>query len=304
MTHGDPKRRGRHGDAGLKIGRDTMKPILNFVDIAIKEKKPFLLWYAPFLPHTPHNPPEKYLSKYTVEGRATDVAKYYAMCEWFDETCGTLINTIKNKGLQDNTMFIYICDNGWAAKSTNNQDPNQKQWGGYALRSKGSPYELGIRTPIMVSWPGKIKSGKSMDLAHAIDIFPTIMSAVGLKTPDNLPGINLLDSKKREQRKTVFGVTHSIYNMTPHQPDQTTQYLWCIQNQWKLLLRYPGLDTTRYSKVHDWDQAKVQLYNIEDDPNEKVELSQQYPDIVIQLKKEIHDWHHIDPKIFSEISKN
>jgi len=55
MTHGDPKRGGRHGDAGLAIGRKTMKPITDFLEAA--GDRPFFIWYAPFLPHSPHNPP-------------------------------------------------------------------------------------------------------------------------------------------------------------------------------------------------------------------------------------------------------
>jgi len=87
-------------------------------------------------PHTPHNPPERLLKKYTQPGRATDVAKYYAMCEWFDETCGELLGYLDKKKLTKNTVVIYICDNGWVAKSENSNDPNQKLWKGYALRSK------------------------------------------------------------------------------------------------------------------------------------------------------------------------
>ena len=115
MTHGDPKRGGRHGDSGLQIGRSSMKPVTDFIDVAKKQKKPFLLWYAPFLPHTPHNPPERFLNKYTQPGRAGDVAKYYAMCEWFDETCGELLGHLDKQGLTENTMVVYICDNGWVA---------------------------------------------------------------------------------------------------------------------------------------------------------------------------------------------
>ena len=157
MTHGDPKRGGRHGDAGLSIGRKGMEPVTQFIDHAIGEEKPFLVWYAPFLPHTPHNAPARFLEKYNQEGRAPDVARYYAMCEWFDETCGELLGHIEKKGVTDNTLILYICDNGWAAKSTNAQDPNQKTWGSFALRSKGSPFDNGIRTPIMVSWPAKLE---------------------------------------------------------------------------------------------------------------------------------------------------
>ena len=59
MTRGFPEKGGRHGDDGLKIGRAGMKPIEEFVDMAVAKKKPFFLWYAPFLPHTPHNPPQR-----------------------------------------------------------------------------------------------------------------------------------------------------------------------------------------------------------------------------------------------------
>ena len=172
MTHGDAKRGGRHGDVGLKIGREGFKPVTKFIDMAVEKKKPFLLWYAPFLPHTPHNPPQRLLEKYTKPGRGMDVAKYYAMCEWFDETCGELLSSLDERGLTKNTVVLYICDNGWAAPSTNAADPNQKLWGSYAQRSKSSPYENGIRTPIMVSWPGKAKPERAPDFAHAIDMFP------------------------------------------------------------------------------------------------------------------------------------
>lgn len=294
MTHGDPKRGGRHGDLGLEIGRKSMKPVTDFIDAASKEKKPFLLWYAPFLPHTPHNPPVRLLEKYTKPGRAGDVAKYYAMCEWFDETCGELLDYLDQKELTENTMIIYICDNGWVAESTNVGDANQKLWKGYALRSKGSPYENGVRTPIMVSWPGRVEPSRSNHLAHGIDIFPTIAAAAGLEVPENLTGINLLDERALKNRTAIFGVSNSIHNMTPGKPDETLQYLWCVEGDWKLLLRYPGKDTTRYKNVHIWDTAPVRLYNLKDDPHEKNELSVEHPEMVERLRKLIEAWHPVD----------
>jgi arylsulfatase A-like enzyme len=292
MTHGDPKRGGRHGDVGLKIGRRSMKPVTDFIDLATKEKKPFLLWYAPFLPHTPHNPPKRLLEKYTKPGQAEDVAKYYAMCEWFDETCGQLLGYLDKKNLTENTMVIYICDNGWAAASTNASDPNQKLYKGFALRSKGSPFENGIRSPIMVSWPGHVRQINSQRaLAHAIDIFPTIAAAAGLKAPENLQGINLLDAEARRERRPVFGVTHSIQDMTPGDPDSTLQYLWCIEDSWKLLVRYDGKDTTRYKNLHTWDTAPVRLYKLKTDPHEKNDRAGANPDVVKRLRRKIEAWH-------------
>lgn len=291
MTHGDPKRGGRHGDEGLTIGREGMKPITDFLDHATAEKKPFLLWYAPFLPHTPHNPPQRLLKKYTQSGRAADVAKYYAMCEWFDETCGNLLDDLERRGLSKNTIIIYLCDNGWVATSENAADPNQKNFKGYALRSKSSPFENGIRTPIMVSWPGHIQPSRAPDLAHAIDIFPTIAAATGIKAPEKLPGINLMDESARKNRDTVFGVTHSVHNMTPGDPDNTLQYRWCISGDWKLMVRHNGRDTTEYKNIHVWDEQPVRLYNLKDDPHEKNELSAANPKIVKKLRKKIDAWH-------------
>ncbi|NNE93954.1 MAG: sulfatase-like hydrolase/transferase, partial [Verrucomicrobiales bacterium] len=182
MTRGHPEPGGRHGDDGLKIGRTGMEPVTNFIDMAVAEKKPFYMWYAPFLPHTPHNPPERLFKKYKDKGVESDhVARYYAMCEWFDETCGQLLQMIDEQGHRENTLVVYVCDNGWI------QDPDRN---GYAPRSKQTPYEGGIRTPIMFRWPGKIPPAERDELASSIDIFPTILAATNSAVPEGLPGLN------------------------------------------------------------------------------------------------------------------
>ena len=291
MTHGDPKRRGRHGDEGLKIGRQGMKPVNDFIDHAVEQDKPFLIWYAPFLPHTPHTPPDRLLKKYSTPDRAPDVARYYAMCEWFDETCGQLLGYLDEKQLTNDTLIIYICDNGWAAPSTNADDPNQKLWKGYAQRSKSTPYENGIRTPIMVSWPGTVNPERSTQFAHAIDIFPTLAAVTGSEAPDDLPGINLMDKQARKNRKRVFGVCNATHNITLENSDDTLQYLWCLEGDWKLLVRYHGSDTTKYKNLHVWDQAPYRLYNVRKDPHEQDDCAERYPDVVKRLTKAIEDWH-------------
>ena len=291
MTHGDPKRGGRHGDEGLKIGRQSMQPIKDFIDLALSKEKPFLVWYAPFLPHTPHNPPPKLLENYESIKLSREEAKYFAMCEWFDSTCGELINYLDRKNIRENTLVIYVCDNGWAAASTNKKDPNQRLWKRYAQRSKSSPFEKGIRTPIMLSWPGTITPKRSQDLAHSIDLFPTIAAVSQIKPSLDLPGINLLDSQKRKERKRIFGASYSVYNMTPGNPNGTLQYQWCIEGDWKLLLRYNGLDKTHYKQLHVWDKEPVRLYNLKLDPHEKNEVSNENLEVIERIKNEIHKWH-------------
>jgi arylsulfatase A-like enzyme len=221
----------------------------------------------------------------------TDVAKCYAMCDWFDETCVELFDHLEKRRLSEDTVILCICDNGWAAASTNGDDPNQELWNGYALCSKGSPYDSGIRTPILVSWPGKIPPSCDLGFAHAIDFFPTIAAFAGLAAPADLTGIKLLDKEAVKSRDAVFGVTHSVHNMTPGDPDDTLQYLWCVEDEWKLIVRFGGRDTTNYRKVHIWGKAPTRLYRIKDDPHEKYDIADQYPEVVERLRKKIYALH-------------
>ncbi len=298
FTHGMMQQPARHGSSeSLSIGRQGIKPVTEFIDHAVAQEKPFFVWYAPFMPHTPHTPPERLLQKYQVPGRADDVAKYYAMCEWFDETCGELLNHLEVRGLTENTVVLYICDNGWVASSVNGNDPAQGDWNRYAMRSKGSPYENGVRTPVLVSWPKEVTPAHATESAHAIDLFPTIAAIAGLDTPEQLPGINLLDGEARRSRDTVFGETHSIHNLTVGDPDATLQYLWCVEDEWKLIVRFHGADTTEYQIVHVWDKAPVRLYCVKEDPHEVHDLAAQHPEIVERLREKITTWYAMVPKV-------
>ncbi|MEK6235210.1 MAG: sulfatase-like hydrolase/transferase, partial [Planctomycetales bacterium] len=198
-----------------------------------------------------------------------------------------LLDHLDHKGLAENTIVVYVCDNGWAATATNADDPNQKQWRGFALRSKGSPFEMGVRTPIMIRWPGRVKPGDADDLAQSVDLFPTLAKACGIASPPDLPGVNLLDEQARSKRRAIFGSMHSIHNMTVGDPDDTLQYQWCIQDDFKLLIRRHGKDTTTYKNVHGWDREPVRLYQLADDPHERRNLAADRPAIVERLRKSI-----------------
>ena len=291
MTHGDPKRRGRHGDAGLAIGREGMQPVTQFIDEAVEKQKPFFVWYAPFLPHTPHNPPTELLAKYQSPERRENVAKYYAMCEWFDQTCGALLDHLDTMGVRDNTIVLYVTDNGWTAVDRKAEEGSAERpkgwWPAFAPKSKGSPYEMGIRTPIMISWPGKVDPAESDDLASSLDLMPTILVACGIKPPGKLPGLNLLDETVRGQRKAVFGGTWSTHNMKVGDPQSTLQYRWCVTRDHKLLLRHNGLETTRYRVLHNWDTKPAQLHAIRKDPHEVMNIVASEPETVRRLSAKI-----------------
>jgi uncharacterized sulfatase len=285
MTRGFPNPGGRHGDDGLKIGREGMEPVFEFIDHATAEKKPFFLWYAPFMPHTPHTPPDRLFQKYKAKGIESDhVARYYAMVEWFDETCGQLMDRIEQKGLTQNTLFVYVADNGWI------QDPNSQ---GYAPRSKQSANEGGTRQPIMFSWPGVIQPGnRGEQLCSSIDIVPTALAAAGAQAPEKLSGLNLLPILKSGEptaRKECFGETfaHDVANID--KPEDTLLYRWVVDGKWKLLLTYDGkLD--RYASSHPRTEKRPQLFDLLADPHEDNNLASKNPEIVQRLADKLQAW--------------
>ena len=270
FTHGMTQG-ARHGDDGLQIGRKTMKPIEEFIDTANQENKPWMIWYAPMLPHDPHNAPEKYLHRTRPLAPSETVAKYWANVEWFDDTIGQLMQILNAKDPAKNTIVVYVTDNGWI------QDPQSPK---YAPKSKQSPYEGGLRTPIMIRWPGKVTPRESKNLAHSIDLMPTILQCVDVDLPEALPGIDLLDDKATEARKIVFGecFTHNANNLDD--PKENLRWRWAIREKWKLIIPNPSIEK----------EGVIELYDLEADPTEERNLAGSNRDLVEQLGTELDHW--------------
>jgi uncharacterized sulfatase len=278
MTEGFRKNHkgGRHGDKGLKIGRKGLDPIYNFIEESRNRDRPFFLWYAPFMPHTPHNPPKKLLKKYKQRTDSDAIAQYWAMCEWFDQTVGDLLGYIDRNGMRENTIVLFVADNGWIQK------PNNK--GQYAPRSKRTAYEGGVRTPIMVRWPGQIEPRMdTVTPVSSVDIPPTILDAAGLNVPERMPGISLVNRNRLKERNGTFGATyyHDIRDL--NDPVKSLKRRWTIHGRWKLLLPYD----------ENLPDAPVELYDLKNDPHEKNNLADKHPERVRKLKQRIQNWWNI-----------
>jgi arylsulfatase A-like enzyme len=267
FTDGMTMKEGRHGGEGLAIGRESMQPIYDFIGKAQKEKQPFFIWHAPFMPHEPHNPPAEFLAHYQGKGLTPKAEKYYAMIEWFDKTCGELDSHLTKNHLADNTVIIYMADNGWDAEKGN--------------RAKLSPYEMGIRTPLFVRWPGTVKPLRDDDtLASIIDFVPTVLTACGLKVPSNLTGLNLIDRPAMTARESVFveAYTHDIADLDKPSKSLVTRIL--INGWSKLLIPGPVGPDKAYTSA----PKAIELFDLKSDPLEKHDLAAERPDEVKRLK--------------------
>lgn len=266
MTQG-----GRHGDDGLQIGRETMEPINDFIAAAKQKDEPFFVWYAPMMPHAPHNPPERLLQKYRDKAPSRHVAKYWAMVEWFDETVGSLLAELDKQGLRDDTIVVYVTDNGWVT------NPNT---GAYAPKSKQSQYDGGLRTPIIIRWPGHVEPYRSDALASSLDLAPTLLTAAGSPPSKELPGINLLDAAARNARTTLHGECFTPQSLDLADPAANLRYRWLISGHWKLIVPAPQNEP----------QGEVELYDLNVDPREEKNLAAEHPEVVKDLRTKLDDW--------------
>ena len=315
MTHGDVTQGGRHGDDGLTIGRDGMAPIFNFISFTLSKshqqwfveprETPFFVWYAPFLPHTPHNPPERLLERYRAPERAETVARYYAMVEWFDETVGQLLDFLDGKipveelsdsqipfgdggrEMLENTVVLYVGDNGWIAAEDRAEQPK--------ARAKMSPYDMGVRTPVMIRWPGKVEPGRDdRTLVSSIDLVPTMLRLAGAEPSPELPGIDLLDRDKLQQRKQVFGSTFAHTAVDVLDPVANLKYRTVVREDgWKLVLPYVlnrDVTLTIRGTIADWMRFEPELYNVLDDPYETHDMAAEKPELVAELRATLQDW--------------
>ena len=267
---------GRHGDDGLVIGRQTMQPIYDFIETARGQSKPFFVWYAPMLPHEPHSPPQRLLKKYLAPGRPEKLAKYYAMCEWFDETCGQLLAHLDEKNLRENTLVVVVVDNGWIQETGGVRTTR----GWFAPKSKLSPYDGGLRTPVMLRWPGRAKPGRYEDLVSTVDVAPTVLAAAGLKPPAEMAGLDLMPAasdREKLARTAVFGeiFTHTAVDL--ERPSLSLTHRWVREGDWKLI-------------TFDAEKKAPELYDLRPDPFELKDRSAGQAEKVVALRRTLDKW--------------
>ena len=306
FTHGTAER----GDLSYDkpgIGTGAVKACTDFIDMAAKEKKPFFLWYAPALPAFNHNgrlptgmkvAPERIVEnqKFIVGHGRGDIPRYYALIEWFDEHCGELIAHLEKKGLRDDTLIVYQSANGWVSI---------RRRGDYAPRSKGSPYDAGARSPIICSWPARLKPAVSECPVSSVDVVPTILAAAGAAPPEKaLPGMNLLpvmEGKTRIADRAIFGEAYARDVASMGNPEAVLLKRWVIHKRHKLILSYDGegsyAGSTRERASKD---TGPELYDLVGDPFEHENLYGKLPKVYRSLRSRIDRWYPLKERKVAE----
>ncbi|QRR00256.1 sulfatase [Dyadobacter sandarakinus] len=237
---------------------------LRALDKPVAEHRPFFLYLAHYAVHVPLDPDMRFLNKYLKTGLDSSEAKYAALVEGMDKSLGDLLHYIDDKKLSDNTIILFMSDNG--GLSTKPQRGGQAWTHNLPLKAgKGSVYEGGIREPMLVRWPGVVKPQTiAGQYVIAEDFFPTILEVAGVKSPELI---------QRVDGKSFL----PILKNSGFRDDQR-ELVWHHPNRW-IAAEGPNIHFASALRKGDWKliynhrEEKLELYNLADDIGEQNDLS-------------------------------
>jgi len=267
-------------------------------DAAIKKiresgDEPWMAHMNYIIPHLPWHCPDSYAEPYRKKGYSEDLAQCYGSIKQMDDQIGRLLDSLRDAGQAKNTIVIFMSDNGpvdavgqretgvWANRKNN--PPHSKDWKlrnpGGLIGRKGEVWDNGIRSPLLVRWPGKIRPGIRKHAVGVEDVLPTLLDLAKIpkeKQPNHLPLSGKSFSSSLKNKKITDG--RDIFRLASGGPGTPGAYCGIIPDATKT--DYSTLHSILRSgkyKFHHLPNDVLRLYNMEKDPTEKNDISKKYP---------------------------
>ena len=277
-----------------------------FFDKAIEyiqhdDDRPYFVYLPTNVPHGPNDVDQEYYQPFMDKGAAEPTARIYGMVKNLDENFGRLMKELERSGEKENTLVIFMSDNGGVKRVG-----FQGDFRGH----KGDIYEGGIRAPFFVRWPEGIKSTDKQDtIAGHIDLLPTFAALARTKLPRGLKldGKNLLPlwtkgsigqlDKRTLVIQFVKSIEQALYKCAS-----------VINKDYKLVLNPDSAFDSSF--VANREDIELSLYDIANDQSESKDIATKHPKVVEKLLRDYEAWYfsvkgsrdmqpgriHIDPK--------
>ena len=241
--------------------------------------EPFFLYLAHYAPHRPLSAPQKLIDHYVAQGLNEKIATVYAMVEVLDTCIGKLLDELKRLGIDRKTLVFFSSDNG--------PDPLVgERFNGTDRGTKYTINEGGIHVPFMVRWPGRLLPARRREVIQFTDIVPTLIEICRLR---DVPNAHPLDGR-------IFAGL--LANDWP-QAELPTQRFWqwnrgrplyshnaaVREGRWKLVRPYVTRNVPRGPS-----DVPAQLYDLQADPGEIVNLAEQQPELRNRLLGDLEHW--------------
>lgn len=258
--------------------------------IETNKDKPFFLYVASIIPHAELAAPEETLQKFRgkylpekeyngvdkgpeyrkgpYESQIESHAAFVAMISILDQQLGEIMNKVKQLGLEKSTLIIFTSDNG--PHQEGGADPDYFNSNGELKGYKRDLYEGGIRVPMIVSWPGKIKPNTETNHVSAFwDVFPTLGDLIEGEVPTDIDGISFLPTLNDKE-----------------QDQQEHEYLyWEFHEKGgRQAVRMGNWKAVKYNVLND-PNAPIELYNLLEDIKEENNVAMENPDVILEIKK-------------------
>lgn len=272
----------RHGENFMRRQREVISPEGHASDLFtqwscdwIREQagkpEPFFLYLAYNAPHGPIQPPADWLKR--IQERSPDLsekrAKFVALTEHMDDGIGQVLGTLKEQGLEDNTIVIFTSDNGGDVPSGASAGPFRSH--------KGHMYEGGLRVPCAIRWPGVVKpASRTAFPALTLDLYSTLVDIARQPVQAGTDGISLLPTLSGEAQPVPDRVQYFVRREGGLQFFGKTNDA-VIRGRWKL--------------VHDGPTSPLELFDLESDPAETTNLVEKAPkvfrEMVLELSRQL-----------------
>ena len=237
-----------------------------------KREEPFFIYYPSQNIHVPRAPHPRFIGKSSLGLRGD------AMVE-FDWAVGEIMNTLEENGLSENTMIVFSSDNGpvyddgyedgtTVLKSSNEIDRGH-DGSGIWRGGKYQIYEGGSRVPFIVRWPDRVQPGISKAVVSQIDFVASFAE---------LLGIDLSHEEAPDSRNYLGALLGEEANGSPYLLKQAVNEISFREGPWKYIAPLPG-------KIKKGKPVELQLYNLSNDPSEKKNVLQKYPEVVESMQK-------------------
>ena len=227
-----------------------------------KRKEPFFVYLAYNVPHMPYMVPQRYWDEYSKMDIPKPTAAAYALTACMDDNIGRLLKRLSALGLDQDTVVLFMSDNG----------PNGQRYNCGLHGQKGSVYEGGTREPFFARWPGRFKPGVKVDrIASVIDLHPTILDLCGVPNTSGLP----LDGRTLKPLLTGAASEWPDRALFTHgeRPANPSSI-------------FPGaIRTQGFNLVNG-----TELYNVTDDPGELANVAANFPDDTKRLRATYDQW--------------
>lgn len=274
------------------------------IDFVTKKRdKPFFAYLSHLAPHNPWRAPEEYIQKYLEKGLSKPMATLYGMIDNLDHNLGRLLKTLDKNGLVENTIIVFMSDNGpWI--NSYRFGLTKEEW---KLRNpseqrgtKGQNWQNGVRSTFFVKWKDKLLPNKTNHLTKIEDLLPSLANMCNLKIPDSLEldGTDFSPIFKGEKvvENPVFFANHSPKGASIESTTNTTFTASTpLTKEFKATFKFEnqGLAIRKgdYKFIQNQDNIKKGLFNIRNDAKEAYNLIDSLPTKAKEFEDELKIWY-------------